>query len=167
MFIQDTVTGQLMIMGPFVFGERYARLALWFPFPLEWRGAVLVNTTYTLVTTVGDGIGVRFEMYPGTLEQLEIMSFTGSEVGADNCPGSFVDDYLAFGSVPFLLAGVGAPLSFFGRSTGDSEASTRTTSNCMSLFSKAFLPGRENCLSLMRVSSTQRLIYQAVLSLTP
>jgi hypothetical protein len=120
-----------------------------------------------LVATVGYGIGLFFEMYLGVLEQTKVMDFAWREVSADNPLRSFVDDYLAFGNVALLLPGVEASLSFFGRSTGDSLASIRATSMTMSDLSKAFLPGKANCLSLMRVSATKRLIRWAVLSLTP
>jgi hypothetical protein len=68
MFIQNPVAGQLMIMGSLVFGKRYTGLTFWFPFALEWRSAVLMNAIYALVTTVGDSIGVSFEMHSGILE---------------------------------------------------------------------------------------------------
>ena len=64
MFVQDAVAGQLMIMGSLVFGERYARLAFWFPFTFERCGGVLVNVIDTLVTTIGDGIGLSPKVYP-------------------------------------------------------------------------------------------------------
>jgi len=64
--------------------------------------------------------------------------------------GAF-DCQLAFGGMTLLLAGVVAALSFFGRSTGDSEASNSTTSIVLLDLSSAFLPGKENCLSLMSV----------------
>jgi hypothetical protein len=71
-------------------------------------------------------------------------------------------NYLAFKSVSFLLAGVKMFLSviaifyplfpsdfFLGRSIGLSDASIRTTSYSMSLFSSSFFPGSENSLLLI------------------
>jgi hypothetical protein len=57
-----------MIMSPLVFGERYTRFTFWFALPLEWRCAVLVNATDTLVAGVGNSGSASFEMHPGILE---------------------------------------------------------------------------------------------------
>jgi hypothetical protein len=166
-FIENTITGKLVVVLSFCFGERYSWLVLFFTLSLDWCRAVLVQVRDTLVAAVGDGSGVSLEVYLGVFEQTKVMSFTWSKVSRYDSFCFLVDDYLALGSVALLLAGVVAPLSFFGRSTGDSLASTRATSMTILFFTRAFLPGKENCLSLMSVSSTQREIRWAVLSLTP
>lgn len=134
-----------MVMRSFFFGERYTRLILEFPFPFEWRSAVLMNTPYTLVATVGNSVSICLEVYSRALEKFKIMRFTFGKVSRYNPPRFLVNHYLAFGGVSFLLAGVVLALSFFGRSTGDSLASMSATSMTISDLSRAFLPGKENC----------------------
>jgi len=158
---------QLVVMLYLGFCQRDTRLVLFLALPFIWRSAIGMYASNALVSAVSYGFGVLIEVYPGILEQSEVMSFSWSKVGTQYFLVLLTDDYLAFGRMTLLFARVVPPLSFFGRSTGDSEASTRATSMIVFDLTRDFLPGKANCLSLMRVFSTQRLIYQAVLSPTP
>ncbi len=110
-----------------------------------------------LVARVGLPGGIRVQCDPGFLEQVEVVLPSVGKAGAENLLCLLVRYDLALEGVPFLLAGVVLFLSFFGRSMGVSATSTRTTSNCASLFWRAFRPGSAKRSSLMSVSSTQRL----------
>src|SRR3990167_5202774 len=82
-------------------------------------------------------------------------------------PCSFINYYLTFQRMSFLLPGVKMLLSvvsifypflsadfFLGLSIGVSDASTRITSYSTSLLRRAFLPGSANFPLLINVSST-------------
>ena len=131
-----------MVVFSFFLCQWHPRFVFWSSLSFDWCRTVVVDFFDALVATVSLGFGVFLEVYRGFLEQLEVMRFTWSEVRTDDLSVLLVDHYLAFGSMAFLLAGIVPPLSFFGRSTGDSLASIRTTSYSMSLLSNAFLPGR-------------------------
>lgn len=145
-----------MVVLPLRFGEQYRWFTFLFSFAFAWRRTVRVYGSYALVTAVCRDVRRLLAMDLGLPEQFEVMGLAWCEGSADDLFGLFVDDYLAFGSMPFLLAGVVLALSFFGRSTGDSLASTSTTSISTSLLVSAFRPGRWKRASLMSVSSTRR-----------
>jgi hypothetical protein len=121
----------------------------------------------TLIAGVIDGLGLRFQTPAGIFEQLVIVAFAFGGTDAENAPRGFFHDDWRLQRVAFLFAGVEALLFFGGRSQGVSVASTRLTSNCTSDFSNAFVPGRRNALLLIRTSSSQRIVFQQELSLTP
>ena len=158
MLIEYAVTGKLVVVCPLCLGEWLSWFIFLLTLSFDRRGAVLMQVGDALVATVSDGVGVCLEIHLGVFEQLEVMCFAWSKVSCDDFPRLLVDDYLALGSMALLLARVVASLSFFGRSTGDSLASMRAISMTASDFTRAFLPGSANNLSLMSVSSTQRLI---------
>lgn len=78
------------------------------------------------------GIGSQFDPHVhanlGCLEQSEIMSFAVGKRGANDSASLFVHYDLRLQRVALLLAGIASALSFLGRSTGLSVASTNTTS---------------------------------------
>ena len=142
MLVQNTVTGQLVIVATLFLREWYSRLVFLFAFPFIRCGAVLVYARNALVAVVRYDSGVLLAVHFGILEQLEVMGFAWREVRTNDLFVLLVDGQLAFGGMPFLLPGVVPSLSFFGRSTGDSEASTRITSISRSLLVSVFLPGK-------------------------
>ena len=141
MFVGHPFTGYPVIV-PFVcFGQRKF-LA---PFLRQ-----LTIAMHFLDTDVA-GIDLTFrgcpEMHSGLFEQPKVVTLAIGKVGANNPFGFLIYDYLAFERVSFLFAGVVFPLSFFGRSIGDSEASTRTTPYSTSLLSNSLRPGNAKRLS--------------------
>lgn len=135
--------------------------------PLLRQLTVGMQLLDTLVAGVGLSFDIRMQSYTRFLAQPEVMSPATPKAGTDNRLSVFIDNDLAFYGVPLLFAGVVLALSFFGRSMGDSVASTSTTSYATPLLRNAFLPGRAKRLSLMSVSSTQRMVLYALLSLKP
>lgn len=142
-----------MVMLPLYFGEWYTWFVFRFSVPFIRCGAIVMDVSYALIAAVGLGIGISFEMHFGVFEQLEVMRLTFGKVSAHDFLCPLIDHYLAFGGMA-LLPRVEAPLSFFGRSTGDSLTSTKATSMTVSDLSSAFLPGKWNCPSAMSASST-------------
>ncbi len=118
--------------------------------------AVLMEVLDALVAGIGFDGNVGVKSHLGLFKEPEVMPTAIRDSGADDLFGLFVDDNLTLYGMAFLFAGVVALLSFFGRSIGDSEASTKITSKEVSVWCKTFLPGRANCLSLIKVSSTHR-----------
>lgn len=128
-----------------------------------WKFSIGMNTLDALVTRVSLSLDVWVEFHVGFFEQTEVVFPTMTEIGADDPKWSRLGilvlgllgyDELGFERMALLFARVKAFLSFFGRSTGDSEASIKMTSYSVSLLSSALRPGRAKRLSFTRVSST-------------
>ena len=90
-----------------------------------------------LVTSVSLSLDVWMEFHVGFFEYAEVVSSAWAEIGAYDpkwhrigilALGQLGYDELCFERMTLLFARVIAFLSFFGRSTGDSEASTKMTS---------------------------------------
>ena len=169
MFIDNPLTGYSPVVA-FIFLAKRLFLALFL-----WKFSIGMKTLDALVTRVSLGFGVWVQFHVGFFEQTEVVSFAIAEIGADDLKwsclgilglGQFGYDELGFERMALLFARV-IPFCSFGRSIGDSEASTRITSYSASLSSSALRPGRAKCLSLMRVSSTHLQILYALLSLMP
>jgi hypothetical protein len=64
MFVENPVTGQLVVVLSLLTGEWYARFTFLLSLPFDWYGAVRVNADYALVAAVSDGFGVLSEVYP-------------------------------------------------------------------------------------------------------
>jgi hypothetical protein len=90
-FVENTITGELVVMFSFCFGEWYPGFVLFFAFSFVWRGAVLVYVRNTLVSTVGNSVGILFEVYLGGFVQLEVMGFAFGKVCTDHLSCSFID----------------------------------------------------------------------------
>lgn len=67
MFIEDTITGQLVIVLPLCLGQWSTGFALLLSLSLDWYGAVGVDVSYTLVAAVCYGVGALLEVYFGIL----------------------------------------------------------------------------------------------------
>jgi len=107
-------------------------------------------------------------MDAGTGEQLAVVNAALCRcVGTNDFGRDLVDHDLRLYRVALFLAGVAAALLFFGRSTGVSVASTRTTSKILSDVNNAFFPGRRNSPLCISVFSTQRMIRKQTLSSIP
>ncbi len=98
--------------------------------------------------------GVRQNMNTGFLKQPEIMFLPVGKGQTDDLSIFEVDKHLRFQGMTLFLPGIVLPLLFWGRSIGDSVASTRITSYSLSLFSGALPPGNENVPSWISVSSS-------------
>lgn len=93
------------------------------------------------------------EPHTRLLEQAEVMPAAGGVRQANDRPQCLVDDELGLQRMALVLARVVATLFFWGRATGVSVASMRTSSYVRSLVTRAFLPGSVNAPLLMSVSS--------------
>lgn len=122
MFIDHPFAGNPFIFSLILLRERM----LFAPFLGEFT--LSVEMLDTLIARIGLDDTVGMEPDVGFFEEPEIMATAIGHIGTEYLGCLFVDDDLAFDGMAFLLAGIGAPLSFFGRSTGDSEASTSITS---------------------------------------
>ncbi len=98
--------------------------------------------------------GIRQNMYTGFFEQPEIVLLPISKGQTNDLSIFEVYQHLCFQGMTLFLSGIIPLLFFWGRSIGDSVASTRTTSYSISLFSGAFRPGSENVPSRIKVFST-------------
>jgi hypothetical protein len=152
LLIDDPFTGNSPV-GPFLFFREGMLLAAFLR-----KCAVGMQLVDALVASIRLDLGLRVKADLGLFEQAEVMSSSVSKIRADHLFGALVDNDLALDGVAFFLARVGTFLSFFGRCTGASEASIRTTSYSTSLLSRLLRPGKAKRLSLMSVSSTQRMI---------
>ena len=107
------------------------------------RGATIgMQLSQTLIAGVSQAARAVRQEASTVLEQLKIMFAAVAEVGGQDFLSLFVHDHLCFLGVPLLFAAVVSTLSFLGRSMGCSLASIKTTSICVSLACKTFLPGR-------------------------
>jgi hypothetical protein len=157
MLIDNPLTGYSLVVAFLLLAE-WVFLALFL-----WELSVGMDMLETLVTSISLSFGIWMQFHVGFFEQTEVVSSAIAEIGADDLKrsrlgilglGQLGYDELGFERMALLFARVIAFLSFFGRSIGDSEASTRITSYWASLPSRALRPGRAKRLSLMRVSST-------------
>ena len=103
----------------------------------------------------------------GSLVQLEIMRFSMGERSANDDAGYLVYDDLRLSRVTFFLAGVVAPLSFFGRSMGLSVTSTSTVSYFVSGRKSAFFPGSAKEPLFISTFSTHFTVRCTLLSSSP
>ena len=106
------------------------------------RRAVGVKFLDALIPAVGDRFNQQAQRRFAFLEQREVGLLAFAKIGGDNLAGNRVGNHLGFERVAFFLAGVVAPLFFFGRSQRHSVASIKTTSKTVSLWRRAFFPGR-------------------------
>ena len=89
---------------------------------------VRMNAFDSHITGIGSQFDPRVHANLGGLEQSEIMGFALSKCGANDSASPFIHHDLRLQRVTLLLAGIASALSFLGRSTGLSVASTSTTS---------------------------------------
>ncbi len=157
MLIGNPLTGYSPVVAFLLLAE-WVFLALFL-----WELSMSMQMLDTLVTSVSLSFGGWMEFHLGFFEQAKVVSSAMTEIRAYDpkrsrlgilVVGQLRYDELGFESMTLLFARVIAFLSFFGRSTGDSEASTKMTSYSASLLRRALRPGREKRLSFTRVSST-------------
>ena len=87
-----------------------------------------MKLSYANKARVGFGFDVFEHMYFRFFEQSEIMFTPAAKEGANNLSRLLADDNKSFHSVAFFLTRIPTPLSFFGRSMGDSVQSKSTAS---------------------------------------
>src|SRR5690348_17729891 len=116
-----------------------------------------------LVPPIRLSFDLWMQVHLGFFEQTEIVFSARTHICADDLKwscsrilslGQLGYNDLGFECMTFLFARIIALLSFFGRSTGDSVASIKTTSYAVSLSCRALRPGRAMRLSFTSVSST-------------
>ena len=124
---------------------------------------------YPLVTRVPETERVCSQSRAACFEQFQIVDSSRTESGGDDFATGRVCQDLGFERVAFLFAAVVIPLLllFWGRSIGDSLASTTTTSKTAFILVKDFFPGRVNLPDCIRASSTRLMVRQTVGSLIP
>lgn len=121
---------------------------------LEGCLAVFMKFCQSLITSICENAKIFRELTGIVFEQLEVM-FASMTKGCGYDLGTFsISDYLRFLGMTLLFTAVVPFLAFFGRSTGCSLTSTRTTSNTVSLVWSACLPGRRNFFERTKASST-------------
>ena len=121
---------------------------------LEGCLAVFMKFCQALITGIGQQAKMFREFTGLVFEQLEVV-FASLTKGCGYDLGTFsVSDDLRFLGMTLLFATVMPFLAFFGRSTGCSLTSTKTTSNTVSLAWSVFLPGNRNFLERTKASST-------------
>ena len=115
---------------------------------------IFMKFRQSLITSICQNAKLFRELTSIILEQLEVV-FASITKGCGYDLGTFsFSDYLRFLGMMLLFTAVVPFLAFFGRSTGCSLTSTRTTSNTVSLVWSAFLPGRRNFWERTKISST-------------
>ena len=121
---------------------------------LEGCLAIFMKVRQSLITSICQNAKMFRELTGIVFEQLEVV-FASITKGCGYDLGTFsFSDYLRFLGMMLLFTAVVPFLAFFGRSTGCSLTSTRTTSNTVSLVWSAFLPGRRNFWERTKISST-------------
>ena len=121
-----------------------------------------------LVARVPETERVRGQSRAASLEQRQIVVSSRAESRCHYFATGQVCQDLRFHRVSFLFAAVVVtlPLLFWGRSMGDSLASTTTTSKTAFVLVRDFLPGSVNLPDWIRASSTRLMVRQAVGSVT-
>ena len=100
---------------------------------LEGGLAVLMQFCQALVTRICQNAKMFSKLTSIIFEQLEIMFASITKRRGNNFSALSVSNYLCFLGVSLLFAAVMPFLAFFGRSTGCSLTSTKTTSKIVSL----------------------------------
>lgn len=134
---------------------------------LERCLTVLMQIRQSLVACICQNAQVFGEITSIVLEQLKIVFASITKRRGNNFGALAVSNYLRFLGMALLFAAVMPFLPFFGRSTGCSLTSTKTTSKTVSLDWIAFLPGRRNLPERTKMFSTFRIVRQTVASLMP
>jgi hypothetical protein len=119
---------------------------------LEGCLAVLMQFCQSLIASICQNAQMFSERAGSVFEQLEVMFASLTKSGGYDLGTFSIRDHLRFLSVTLLFAAVMPFLAFFGRSTGCSLTSTKTTSNTVSLAWSAFLPGNRNFFERLRHS---------------
>ncbi len=131
MLIDNPLAGYSPVVA-FIFLAKRLLLALFL-----WKFSIGMKTLDALVASVSLSLDVWMEFHVGFFEDAEVVSSALAKIRAYDpkwrrigilALGQFGYDELGFERMTLLFARVIAFLFFFGRSTGDSEASTKMTS---------------------------------------
>ena len=152
MFVQDALPGQRTVV-------RFVRFGQWMLFAAFSRMfGVGMKPSNPHIAGIRDGLDLGPHPNLGILVQTEVVCSTAGKARTEHFSGQRVDYHLSFYRVPLLFARVVPALFFWGRCTGVSVASIKTTSISCDSARNTFLPGRANSLALTSVSSTQRMV---------
>src|SRR5215210_843166 len=132
-----------------------------------WRSTIPVQFLQSLVTFIAQFENFFRQLDPTLFVKLEIVDRSRSVCRRHNLFRFYVRNDLRLDGVPLFLPTVVSLLFFLGRSIGVSPTSTTTISKARSFCLRTFLPGIRNSGQSFKISSTDWMIRQTVLSDKP